>query len=236
MSSDDHQHDHGGADQTPTVDVLFSEEFWDRRYRSSHAVWSGDPNRQLVAEASALRPGRALDAGCGEGADAIWLALRGWKVTALDISTTALARGVAHARQVGRDVVDRITWQQADLRSWGPRPQTYELVSAQFMQLPRDLRTALHARLATGVCSGGTLIVVGHSPTDLDTTAPRPSLPELFFTAADVAASLEPSLWKVVVAEARPRQGRDPDGRPVTVHDEVVVAERNAHGVPGEIA
>jgi SAM-dependent methyltransferase len=219
-----HVHDHEGA--VPATD-LFSEAFWDQRYRSSTAVWSGHPNPQLTAEAARLQPGEALDAGCGEGADAIWLAERGWRVTAVDISSIALERGAAHARQVSSDAAGRITWQQMDLLTWGPAPQTYDLVSAQFMQLPAGQRAALFDRLAAGVSAGGTLLIVGHSPTDLHTTAARPPLPELFFTADEVAAALDPSQWKVIVSESRPRQGRDPDGRPVTVHDEVFAARRN---------
>jgi len=222
MNGDDHHHD-----QIPPIDVLLSEEFWDRRYRSSDALWSDDPNPQLVAEATALQPGQALDAGCGEGADAIWLAGRGWSVTAVDISTTALERGDVYARRAGTDVAGRITWHYADLRTWEPRPLTYDLVSAQFMQLPPEPRVALYKKLADGVSSGGTLIIVGHSPVDLPTTASGPPLREMFFTAEDIAAGFEPSLWQVVVAESRLRQGHGHDGRSVTLHDEVVVAKRN---------
>jgi len=220
MIHGDHQHDHGHEGQIPATD-LFSEAFWDERYRSSTAVWSGKPNPQLIAEAASLQPGDALDAGCGEGADAIWLAERGWRVMAVDISSIPLERGAAQARQVSSDVAGRITWQQVDLLTWVPRPQTYDLVSAQFMQLPAGQRAALFDRLAAGVAKGGTLLIVGHSPTDLHTTAARPPLPELFFTANEIAAALDPSLWRVIVSEARPREGRDPDGHAVTVHDEV---------------
>ncbi|MGO9195680.1 MAG: SAM-dependent methyltransferase [Acidimicrobiales bacterium] len=226
MTPSAHQHQHGHEGEIP-AEGLFSAGFWDQRYRSSTAVWSGRPNPQLVAEAASLQPGDALDAGCGEGADAIWLAERGWRVTAVDISTVALERGAANARQVGSDVAGRITWQQVDLLTWGPLPQTYGLVSAQFMQLPAPQRDALFGRLAGGVAQGGTLLIVGHSPTDLQTTAARPPLPELFFTADEIAAALDPLLWKVIVSETRPREGRDPDGSAVTVHDEVLAARRS---------
>jgi SAM-dependent methyltransferase len=220
-----HQLDQDHAGEIPAAG-LFSEAFWDERYRSSSAVWSGNPNPQLMAEAASLQPGDALDVGCGEGADAIWLAERGWRVTAVDISTIALERGAAQARQVSSDVAGRITWQQVDLLEWGPAPQTYDLVSAQFMQLPAQLRVGLFERLAASVAVGGTLLIVGHSPTDLHTTAARPPLPELFFTAKEIAAALDPSLWMVIVSEARPRVVRDPDGHLVTVHDEVFAVRR----------
>lgn len=226
MTASDHHHDHGPEGPVVATE-LFTEAFWDQRYRSSSAVWSGRPNPQLTAEAAGLQPGEALDAGCGEGADAIWLADRGWLVTAVDISTIALERGAAHARAASGDVARRITWQQADLLTWVPRPKAYDLVSAQFMQLPAERRAAVFDGLAAGVSVGGMLLIVGHSPTDLHTTAARPPLPELFFTAGEVAALLEPSLWNVIVSEARPREGRDPGGHPVTVRDEVLLARRN---------
>jgi SAM-dependent methyltransferase len=220
-------HDHGHQGPAPAGDDLFSGEFWDRRYSASQALWTGRPNPQLVAEAAGLPAGKALDAGCGEGADAIWLAEHGWLVTAADISTVALGRGAAHAARLGSDLAERITWQQADLLTWGPPPGSHDLVSAQYMQLPAGKRAALFERLGAGVSEGGTLLIVGHSPADLHTTAARPPLPELFFTAAEVAAALDPSLWTILTSEARPRQARDPAGHPVTVYDEVVAARRN---------
>ena len=220
-------HHHPGDESgIPPTEGLWSEAFWDQRYRSSSAIWSGHPNPQLRAEAGGLSPGEALDAGCGEGADAIWLAERGWRVDALDISTIALERGAAHAAMVSGDVAARITWKQVDLLTWMPRARTYDLVSAQFMQLPVEQRTALFEHLAAAVRSGGTLLLVGHSPADLNTTARRPRLPELFFTAEQVAAALDRLQWMIIVSEARPREARDPSGDPVTVHDEVVRAQR----------
>jgi len=227
MTEHEHHRRHGPEGQTPAGDDLFSQAFWDQRYQASGSLWSGHPNPQLLAEAAGLPVGTALDAGCGEGADATWLAGRGWRVTAVDISTVALDRGAAHARELSSELAERITWQQADLLSWEPPPQRYDLVSAQFMQLPAEPRAAFFGRIGTGVSKGGTLLIVGHSPGDLNTTAPRPPLPELFFTAAEVAERLDPSRWTILVSEARPRRARDPDGQPVTVHDEVIVAKRS---------
>lgn len=136
-------------------------------------MWSGRPNPQLVAEAAELAPGRALDVGCGEGADAVWLAQRGWQVTAVDIADTALRRAAGHAAEAGADVADRITWTRADLREQPPAEGRYDLVSAQFMHLPGDTRRPLFARLAAAVTPGGTLLIVGHHPSDLRTSAHR---------------------------------------------------------------
>jgi len=205
---------------------MFGAEFWEERYRSSSAVWSGQPNPQLVTEAAGLTPGAALDAGSGEGADALWLAGRGWQVTAVDLSPTALERGAAHAAAAGGDVAGRIRWVQADLTSWDLADGRFDLVSAQFMQLPTAPRQELFARLAGAVAPGGTLLIVGHDPSDLQTTMPRPPMPELFYTAGDVARSLDADQWEIVTAEARPRRATDPDGREVTIHDAVLRTRR----------
>ena len=184
---------------------MFEEPAWEERYRARPAVWSGRPNPQLVAEAAELAPGRALDVGSGEGADAIWLAERGWQVTAVDISTTALERAAEHAEQPARTSPTASSWTHADLRDKPPAEGAYDLVSAQFMHLPPDARRELFARLAAAVAPGGTLLIVGHHPSDLRTTAHRMHFPDMMFTAEEVAASLDPAQWEVGAAEARPR-------------------------------
>ncbi|MGH2346278.1 MAG: SAM-dependent methyltransferase [Chloroflexota bacterium] len=204
-----------------------SSVFWDERYRSADALWSGQPNPQLVTEAADLAPGTALDAGCGEGEDALWLAACGWQVTAVDISTVALERGAAHARAIGMDVAERITWLQADLTNWVPAAASYDLVSAQFLHLPREPRDALFRRLAAAVAPGGSLLIVGHHPSDLQ-IIPRPLSPDRFFTAPDIAALLDPHGWDIVVSAARDRGAADPAGRPVIIHDAVLRARRGA--------
>jgi SAM-dependent methyltransferase len=200
--------------------------FWDDRYRSSTSVWSGDPNPQLVTEVSELAPELALDVGCGEGADAIWLAQRGWRVTAIDISTVALERSAAVAEKAGATVAERIAWRQADITEWVPEAAAYDLVSVQFMQLPKDVRDPAFRRLAASVAPGGTLLVVGHHPSDLETTVRRPRGADLLYAADDVAALLEPQRWQLVVNDARERYADDPEGRSVAVHDAVLRARR----------
>jgi 2-polyprenyl-3-methyl-5-hydroxy-6-metoxy-1,4-benzoquinol methylase len=202
------------------------EEAWEERYRSSTAVWSGRPNAQLVAEASGPRPGTALDVGSGEGGDAIWLASRGWSVTAVDFSTTALERGAGHAQELGTDVAGRISWVHQDLTASSPEGP-FDLVTAHFMHLPTEPRDALYARLAAAVAPGGTLLIVGHHPSDAD-VVPRPAMPELFFTADEIAETLDPSQWEAVVAEARPRTAKHPEGHEVVIHDTVLRARRRA--------
>lgn len=206
------------------ADERFTAGFWDERYGSTTRMWSGNPNPQLVHEISDLEPGTALDAGCGEGADSVWLARHGWRVTAIDVSAVALERGSAHA---GQDVADRLTWRRVDLTVWVPDRQTYDLVSAHFMQFPRALREPIFARLAASVSPDGTLLIVGHHPSDMHTTTHRPQDRDLLFTAEEVADSLDPDRWDVLAAEARPRPGVDPDdGQEITMHDAVLRARR----------
>jgi SAM-dependent methyltransferase len=201
---------------------VFDRGFWEELYGSQTSVWSGRPNPQLVTEAADLRPGRALDAGCGEGGDALWLAESGWRVTAVDFSATALERGAKQAAAQGLD--ERISWVRADLTSWAPEGQ-FDLVSAQFMHLPTPERTALFARLAATVAPGGTLLIVGHHPSDLETEARRPPVPDMFFTAEDVAATLDDG-WDPVVTDARSRMAALPEGHEVSIRDAVLVARR----------
>ena len=211
---------------TPDMSTLFTQEYWDERYRGADRIWSGEPNRRLVEQVGDLTPGTALDVGSGEGADAIWLAARGWDVTAIDVSSVGLARAAGHAADAGAGVADRITWQQADVLSWQPSPGQFDLVSSQFMQLPRLYLVPLNHHLAAAVRPGGSLLIVGHHPSDMNTSVRRPHNPEMFFTAEEIAASLEPADWHVAIASAPERQVPDPDGQLVTIHDAVLHAIR----------
>jgi len=206
-----------------------SQEAWDERYRSRDALWSGNPNPHLVAEAGELLPGHALDVGAGEGADAIWLASRGWHVIAVDLSTVALERACAHADKAGPDIAARIDWVHKDVTCWDPGPSRYDLVSVQYMHLPPAPRQAMVERLARSVAPGGSLLMVGHHPTDLQTTVPRPNMPELFFTGDDIAAELDPGQWTIITNAAPGRIVDDPEGNAVTVHDTVLRAMRRVN-------
>ncbi|MEU4422024.1 bifunctional NAD(P)/FAD-dependent oxidoreductase/class I SAM-dependent methyltransferase [Actinoplanes sp. NPDC024001] len=212
------------AEYRHRIATMFEEDAWEERYRSKPAVWSGRPNPQLVAEAEQLSAGRALDVGSGEGADAVWLAQRGWQVTAVDISTVALERAAGHAADAG--VSGRITFRHADLRSQAPEQRAYDLVSAQFMHLPPVARQELYAHLAGAVAPGGTLLIVGHHPSDLASGVGRMHFPDMMFTAEEIAAELDAAEWEVVAADARPRPFTDPEGNPITIHDAVLVARR----------
>jgi 2-polyprenyl-3-methyl-5-hydroxy-6-metoxy-1,4-benzoquinol methylase len=202
------------------------QQFWDEHYRAHATLWSGEPNPHLVSEASGLKPGTALDVGCGEGADAIWLAERGWQVRAVDLSGVALERAATKAAAAGDQVAGRIYWQQVDLTDWDPGHGRFDLVTSHYLHLPADQREPLFDRLAAAVRPGGSLLIVGHHPSDLQTTMRRPKQPELFFTADDIVARLDPAPWQIMTNAAPGRAATDPDGHPVTIHDSVLHARR----------
>jgi SAM-dependent methyltransferase len=211
---------------------MHDEESFEEMYRATDALWSGRPNAQLVAEAADLPPGTAMDVGCGEGADAVWLAARGWRVTGVDFAATALERAAAGAAAAGEEVAARIEWVRADVTQWTPEPGGFDLVSAQYMHLPTEERRVLFARLADAVRPGGQLLLVGHDFSDIAAGAHRPEEPERFFTASEVAAALDPATWEVLVADARPRPAHQHEGEHITVHDAVLRARRRNEGIP----
>lgn len=228
MQHHEHEHEHpphgSPGHHRSLPDERDPEEFWDELYRARDRVWSGRPNAALVALADGLEPGRVLDLGCGEGADAIWLASAGWRVTAVDISPLAIERATAAAVEAG--VADHIEWQHHDLAASMP-PGPFELVSAQFLQSPLDFpRGAVLGRAAGAVAVGGRIAVVGHAAPprwahDVDPSLHFPSARE---TAE--AAGLTDSAWHLEVCEERERDVTGPDGEPATLLDSVVLARR----------
>lgn len=219
-------HAHNGHDVDPAQ--FYTQGYWDERY-SGARVWSGNPNPLLVRYVADLAPGDALDVGSGEGADVLWLASRGWTVTGIDVSAVALERAAEAAQRAGAQVAGRITWQRADLvdPEWAPPERRFDLVSAHFMHMPAAMRNALHRRLAAAVRPGGTLLVVGHHPSDLETSMRRPHLPEMFATPQEMAAVLDPAQWDIETG-APERQSADAEGTLVTIRDAVVRAVRRA--------
>ena len=202
------------------MEHVFDAAFWDRMYLHRHAAWDGEPNRFLARETVDLVPGTALDLGCGEGADAIWLANRGWRVTAVDLSNVALERGRA------ADAARAVSWLQADMLVWQPPSDAYDLVSLHYVHIPLAERAALFGRLAQAIRPGGTLLVVAHHPSDQETTIDRPSTPDLYFTADDVAALLVPGRWEILVGGTQPQSVTDREGKPISIHDMVLKARR----------
>ncbi|NYV76946.1 bifunctional 2-polyprenyl-6-hydroxyphenol methylase/3-demethylubiquinol 3-O-methyltransferase UbiG, partial [Streptomyces sp. UH6] len=187
-----------------TDDPRFTAAFWDDRYSSAERLWSGNPNPALVEEVSGLTPGRALEAGCGEGADSIWLARQGWTVTGTDVSRVALERAAVHTPP---ELAGRLTWRWTDVLDQVPETGAYGLVFTAFLHLPSAVRRQVFAGLAEAVAPGGSLVVVAHHPRDLDEGAvPRPPEPDLFYTADELAEDLVPvGGWQVRTRAARPR-------------------------------
>ncbi|MCI3226047.1 bifunctional 2-polyprenyl-6-hydroxyphenol methylase/3-demethylubiquinol 3-O-methyltransferase UbiG [Streptomyces sp. NP-1717] len=205
-----------------------NQEFWDSRYGESDRIWSGDPNTVLVREVTELKPGRALDLGCGEGADSIWLAGRGWRVTAVDISGVALARAERHAATTDAGVADRIDWQRHDLAVSFPAG-TFDLVSAQFLHSPGDMpRERILRNAAAAVAPGGVLLIVGHAGLPSWEANPHPEvhLP----TPAEVLESLElpDGEWEVLLSDEHERIQTRPDGQPGTRTDNALKLRRRA--------
>ncbi|MFG2297035.1 class I SAM-dependent methyltransferase [Streptomyces sp. NPDC048603] len=215
-----HTHEHGthGAHAS-------EEEFWDSRYRESDRIWSGNPNSVLVREAEGLSPGRALDLGCGEGGDAVWLARQGWRVTGTDISAVALERAAEHA--AGAAVADRIVFERHDLGESFPGGE-FDLVSACFLHSPGDMpRERILRTAAAAVAPGGVLLVAGHGGAAPGTENPHPDLH--FPTPQEVLADLElpDGGWEVLVCAEHERVGAEAD-RPGHGYDNTLKVRRLA--------
>lgn len=215
MSGDDEKSDHHAA--------------WEEHYAAKPRVWSGRVNTQLAAIAPHLGGGRALDLGCGEGGDGVWLAEHGWTVVGVDVSGTALAR--AHAAAVGAGVADRIEFVQHDLTSSFP-DGSFELVSACFLHSTVDMdRPAILRRAAGAVAPGGALLIVDHA-------APPPWATKIhhheFPSPGSVVAglNLDDSQWVSVRLEAVTRTASGPDGEPATLVDNVIWLQRTAPPIP----
>lgn len=203
-----------------------TEEFWETFYRDRDRVWTGNANPLLERETAHLTPGTALDLGCGEGGDALWLAGQGWLVTAVDVSTTALARGAARATDAG--LAARVDWQRHDLARSFPTG-VFDLVSAMFLHssvAADGERDGILARAAEAVAPGGVLLVVGHAewPTWL---RDNPPVEYRFPTNAEVLASLDlDPRWVVEVDESVEREIASPEGEPGTRSDVVLRLRR----------
>jgi SAM-dependent methyltransferase len=183
--------------------------FWDGRWSEvlrDHAeqIAQRPPNAYLTATVDGLAPGRALDAGCGNGAEAFWLAVHGWQVIAVDFSATVLAHCRSTAETLGPDIAGRIQWVEGDLATWTPEPGAYDLVSSLYVHVAGSVE-AMVTRLAAGVAPGGTLLLVGHLPIDPVTGAETPAAGQVQVTVEAAAATLDAPGWELVVAEERPR-------------------------------
>jgi SAM-dependent methyltransferase len=201
-----------------------AKEHWEQHYGERDRVWSGRVNVRLVEVVSTLEAGRALDLGCGEGADACWLAERGWTVVAVDISDTALQRAAAEVD--ARGLGDRIDFAQHDLSDSFP-DGTFDLISAQFLHstVPLD-RLRILSNAADAVRPGGVLLIVDHAgpppwASKLDHHHEFPSAEEVV-----VSLDLDNGEWERVRVESVERQATGPDGQAATWVDNVIVLRR----------
>lgn len=223
------------------TETTHTQQFWEDFYRE-RPVWSGRPNVLLVREVEALPPGTALDLGCAEGADAVWLAQRGWRVVGADVSASALRRAAAHAAEAGVEV----DWQRHDLFHSFP-DGAFDLVCAQYLHSPVEAagqRTAVLRRAAAAVALGGLLLVVGHQerpsarhdepadehahehPGGHDEQHADVHLPTTGEVLADL--DLDSVAWTVELEDVVDRTAAGPDGRVRAFRDNVLRVRRAA--------
>ncbi|MDN5745357.1 MAG: class I SAM-dependent methyltransferase [Nocardioidaceae bacterium] len=229
----------------------FDKDYWDQIWTGERAgsMSTSDPNPHLIKEISGLETGTAIDAGCGAGAEAIWLASQGWRVTGVDVADAALA--FAEERAVTAGVPGQVEWLQANLSTWEP-DTGYNLVTTHYAH-PETPQLEFYDRIASWVAPHGTLLIVGHlhhhGTEDRDHqqdhqqdhghthehaegrtgehTGEHTGPPaEASATAAAIVERLDPASWTVVTAEESERTMTGPGGRPTTIRDVVVRAVR----------
>lgn len=203
-----------------------SADHWEDRYAGADAVWSGRVNHTFAEVAATLTPGTALELGCGEGADAIWLAERGWQVTGVDISPTAVRRATEASVTAGLGQA-QVRFVAADLTDW-PDHEAYDLVTANFLHSPAGSdRTAALRRAASCVRPGGDLLVISHAAVPPWADLPADHRHHFLAPADEIEAlALDPDGWQVLLAEVRTRPATTPDGEQATIDDSVILLRR----------
>lgn len=206
------------------MDTTDHHSHWETRYAEKPRIWSGRPNARLAEIAATLPGSHALDLGCGEGGDAMWLAEHGWQVVAVDVSTTALARAAEDA--AARGVLERIDFQQHDLTQTLPEGP-FDLVSAHFFHTTLEMdRTAILRRAAATVAPGGTLLIVDHA--GAPPWAPEEVRHHEFPAPEAVLAGLglDDAEWETVRLGPAERDAVGPDGQQATLVDNVIQLRR----------
>ena len=199
-----------------------AENYWDEVYNGSNAVWSGQPNVHLVTAVTGLEPGRVLDLGCGEGADSVWLAQRGWQVSAVDISKVALARATQLVLSSG--VADRVTLLQHDLETDFPAG-LYNLVSAQYLQSHLAFKhIEVLQKAAQAVSPDGILLIVEHG-----SVPPWSDHADHVFSSAQETfdkLGLIRSEWEVQTIDSPSRQVIGPNSHSAIIQDNVIIVKK----------
>jgi SAM-dependent methyltransferase len=195
--------------------VLVDAKAWDERYAVREPVWSVTPNQFVAAELADLPPGRAVDVAAGEGRNAIWLARRGWRVTAVDFSRVALDKG----RELAGDA--EIEWVCEDATTWQADP-TYDLAVIAYLQVPAPDRRAAVTNAFRALRPGGTFLLVAHDSTNLLLGSGGPQDPSVLMTAEDVLGDLAGEDFEVLRADCVNREVARPDGGVATALDALV--------------
>jgi SAM-dependent methyltransferase len=199
---------------------------WDERYAASELVWSAGPNVWVETLTAELPPGRALDLAAGEGRNALWLASRGWTVTAVDFSGVALDRANQLAAQRLDDGGQRLTTVTADVVTWRPQPRSFDLVLVVYLHLPPEERVAVLEGAADAVAPGGTLLVVGHDLANLEGGVGGPQDPTVLCRPEDVVADVTPAGLDIQRADTVRRPVMQDDGTTRDALDLLVLATR----------
>lgn len=193
---------------------------WDARYAAApDLMWTSEPNRFVVEELDRLKPGRALDLAAGEGRNAVWLAERGWRVTAVEFSSVAVERG----RQLAGERGVNVEWKLADLREWTPPAGSVDLVLIAYLHLPAAELAGILQRARSALAPHGTLLVVGHDLANLTAGVGGPQDPALLHTPEAIIAELDGLHIRRAETARRPVRVED---RTVDALDTVVVAVR----------
>ncbi len=200
-----------------------AEQFWESHYSGHDRPWSGKANVILARFTEPLPAGTALDLGCGIGGNALWLAQRGWQMTAVDISSNALAQAAAYAVTTG--MVDRVDFQQHDLTRTFPTG-AFDLVYALYLQSPVAFpREPVLQKAAAAVAPGGLLLVVEHASVapwswaDPETVFPTPQ------EALDTL-ELDLEAWHIDFLGTPERLANGPNGQSATVADNIIALRR----------
>ena len=191
---------------------------WDRRYADSELLWTAEPNRFVVQELSSLPPGQGLDLACGEGRNAVWLAERGWRVTAVDFSPVGLSK----ARRLAAERKVSVDWLLADLLDYQPAPDKFQLALVAYLQVPAEQRAAVLLKACSALVSGGVILVIGHDLTNLSEGVGGPQDPSVLYTPDEIVAEL-PGLF--VQRAERVRRPVEVDGQ---IHDAIDTLVRAA--------
>ncbi|WP_323132505.1 class I SAM-dependent methyltransferase [Kineococcus indalonis] len=210
------------------LDAPDARALWEGMYAAAGGRWSGRPNDALVRAVQDLAPGTALDLGCGEGGDVVWLASRGWRATGADVSPTALARGAARAAAAG--LADRARFEEHDLGASLPAG-AFDLVAASFLHSFAHLdRDDVLRRAAGLVAPGGSLVVVGHVTVPPWGGAAHAERHVDLPAPAEVREVLAPATagWQVLREELLQREVEGPDGQRAAVADGVLHLRRPA--------